>query len=150
MKSKYPHIAMLNYAKDFSKAASLIVNAGQVSKTRMSFTYLYGHALELALKSILAQRGVSEAKLRKEIGHDLEKALDRVLANAVPGEIPCSSELRRFVTILNPQYKGKHLEYHPGPGVMRLPGEGMMKAVDDLISKLDREYRAAVLQAVRP
>ena len=145
MKSKYPHIAMLTYAKDFLRAASVIANSGQASKTRISLTYLYGHALELALKSMLAKRGVPEEELRKKIGHDLEKALKKVLAKADPDEIPCSNELRRIVTMLNPEYKGKHLEYHPGTRGMRLPGETMMKAVDDLIGKLDREYRANLM-----
>ena len=75
MASSYPHIGLLTYAKQFLNAASVIVECGQLQKTRIAATYLFGHACELALKSILVSNGVPLKKLKEEIGHDLEKAL---------------------------------------------------------------------------
>jgi len=58
--------------------------------------------------------------------------------------------LREIVTLLNPEYGKKHLEYHPGSRTMRLPAEAKMQtSADDLIRALDANYRAC-LRTKRP
>lgn len=119
----------------------MIVNYGQTQKTRIATTYLYGHAIELALKSILVKNGVSQEKLKKTIGHDLEKALNE--ADAYPENVVLDDKLREIVRMLNSEYGQKRLEYHPGTGAMRLPVETcMQETVGNLIEKLDNKYRA--------
>ena len=71
MGSEYPHIAFLTYAKYFADAALVIVDSGKATKLRLVMTYLYGHAIELALKSIHLKNGASIRDV-KRIGHDLE------------------------------------------------------------------------------
>ena len=52
-------IASLSYAKEFSKAASIITEGRLVANMPLiAVTYLYGHAIELALKSILVKNDV--------------------------------------------------------------------------------------------
>ena len=143
MKSCYPHIGLLTYAKQFSKAASVIVNCGQTPKTRIATTYLYGHAIELAIKSILLKNGVPLDELKKRIGHDLEKALKK--ADAFPENVFFENKLREIVEMLNAEYGKKHLEYHPGATDMSLPSETCMQStVEKLIKNLDGKYRACL------
>ena len=61
--NRYPHMGQLTYAKQFLRAAAVIVESGQIRSTRIAATYLYGHAIELALKSILVKNGIPEEKL---------------------------------------------------------------------------------------
>ncbi len=139
---RYPHIGLLTYAKEFLRAASVIVESGQIQHTRIATTYLYGHAIELALKSILIKNGIPEEQLKnpKKFGHDLAKALKK--ADSYPEKEFFDQALREIVEMLNPVYGKKHLEYHPGPGGMRLPAEGdMQETVESLINNLDARYR---------
>ena len=141
MESICPHVGFLTYAKEFSKAASVIVTCGQTQTTRIATTYLYGHAIELALKSILVKNGVSQEELKTTIRHDLEKALNK--ADAYPENVLLDNKLREIVKMLNPVYGKKYLEYHRGTGAMQLPVETcMQETVDDLIGKLNSKYRA--------
>lgn len=134
------HIGFLKYAEQFSDAASVIVRAGQAAYTRISTTYLYGHAIELALKSILVKHGATDGELR-EIGHNLDNCLTKV--TACPESEYMDDVLRGIVALLNPVYSGKYLEYHPGDMFMQLPCETtMQKAVASLIARLDAYYRA--------
>ena len=140
--NRYPHIGLLTYAKDFLQAASVIVESGQIQRTRIAATYLYGHAIELALKSILVKNGIPEEQLKnpKKFGHNLEKALKK--ADSYPEKKFFDQALREIVEMLNLEYGKKHLEYNPAPRVMRLPDEGdMQKTVERLIKKLDARYR---------
>jgi hypothetical protein len=41
------------------------------------FYVLFGHAIELGLKSFLYLKGVAESECQKQLGHDLEKAAHR-------------------------------------------------------------------------
>ena len=136
--NRYPHMGQLTYAKQFLRAAAVIVESGQIRSTRIAATYLYGHAIELALKSILVKNGIPEEKLKK-IGHDLAKALEK--ADSYPEKEFFDPALREIIAILNPEYGKKHLEYHPGPRGMHLPAEGeMQETVKSLIKNLEARY----------
>ena len=96
----------------------------------------------MAIKSILLKNGVSTKQLKK-IGHDLESCLSE--ADQYPESQHLHAELREIVALLNPEYGKKHLEYHPGSRLMRLPSEVcMQQSVDDLISRLDANYRTCL------
>ena len=103
-------IAFLTYAKEFSEAASVITEH-KPHKLHIAATYLYGHAIELALKSILVKNDViPEGELKKKIGHDLEKALKK--ANSCPEKAFFDEELQEIISMLNPKYEKKEFEYH--------------------------------------
>ena len=136
------HIGQLNLARDFLEAAAVIVdNQGTLSTMRTVVTYLYGHAIELALKSILIKNGILEEDLRGKIGHDLEKALEK--ADSYPEKEFFSPALREIVAMMGSEYKEKHLEYHPGrPHMTFLPEEiAMQKTVEKFINNLEARYR---------
>ena len=61
--NRYPHRGRLTSAPDFLPAAAVIVESGPIQRTRIAATYLYGHAIELALKSLLTKNGIPEEKL---------------------------------------------------------------------------------------
>lgn len=141
MDSEYPHIAFLTYAKQFADAASAIVNSGCATEIRIAMSYLHGHAIELAVKSILLRNGICHKKLKK-LGHNLEKCAEQ--ANFCPEGKYLDSELQGIISLLNPVYAGKHLEYHPGTMLVDLPDEkSTQNSVDKLISSLRRTYTPA-------
>ena len=143
MDSEYPHIAFLTYATNFADSASVIVDSGQVSKLRLVMTYLYGHAIELALKSILLKNGMSIENV-KGVGHDLEDCTTQ--ASKCPEGDYLDDKLQEVVRLLNPEYLGKHLEYHPGETFMLLPSERLMQiSVANLVRSLRRSYTPARL-----
>jgi len=138
MDSKYPHIAFLTYAENFADAASVIVDSEQPTGVQLVMAYLYGHAIELAAKSILLNHGMRPEEL-KQIGHNLDKCTER--AAQYPEGKYFDEELREIVKLLNPVYSGKHLEYHPGTMLMYLPDEkAMQNSVMKLISSLRKAY----------
>lgn len=137
--SSHPHIGFLNYAKQFYDAVSVIVDGGKVSKTRIAVTYLYGHAIECAMKSILIKNGVPIEKLKK-IGHDLQRCQRKV--DSYTEKKFVDETLREIIRVLNPIYKEKYLEYHHGGLFMSLPSDICMQTtVGNLISELDKLYR---------
>ena len=74
------HIGLLKHAEDFAKAATIVVDADEHDKAPIAVYYLYGHAIELALKSVLRLHGDSD-KCLKKIGHDLDCALKRATSH---------------------------------------------------------------------
>lgn len=137
--SQFPHIAFLTYATQFSDAASVIVDSGRISKARIAATYLYGHAIELALKSILVWNGIPIDEIRKKFRHNLKKCLKK--AASYPEGACIDNSIREIVSLLNPVYQTKFLEYHPGNMLMQLPCEATMHAaVNNLIRRLRARY----------
>ena len=117
----------------------MLVHSGTIDRTRIATTYLYGHAVELAMKSMLAKSGLSFRELRS-IGHDLEECLEK--ASLCPEGQYITQSLRGIVGLLNPEYEMKNLEYHSGIGYMRLPDESVMcTEIGCLIDRLDQIYR---------
>ena len=156
--SKHPHFGTLSEARSFALAASYIDEASKAKKHRIvigdhvdinvygPFCYLCGHAIELALKSILIFNGYDEKKLKGELGHDLEKTWD----HAIKCSIPCkenllNEELKSLVIELNPDYMTKELEYFTCQRGMSLPhSDRLLDALNKLISGLDFWYRESL------
>ena len=138
-------IAFLNNAKKFLEAASIIAEH-KPHEINIVVNYLYGHAIELALKSILVKNDVVPEGKLKDIGHDLEEALEK--AKACPEKAVFGQNLQEIISILNPEYKEKNLEYPRDPGniglrPITLPGvTNMQKTIGNLIGQLDTRYRA--------
>src|SRR6516225_11617379 len=64
-------------AKGFLESARLL-NASPFYREQYVLTF---HALELALKSFLSGRGLSDVELRNKYGHDLDKLYEGVPVN---------------------------------------------------------------------
>ena len=135
------HIGFLKHAEAFAQAASVIVESekNEASKVLRPILYLYCHAIELALKSVLIRHGTTDKKLKK-ISHDLAKAFCRACKYEEMKFL--SSDLRSCVEQLNPYYSGKHLEYHR-TGMMHVcDPDSLRKLVDNFIKDLDGHYKA--------
>ena len=135
----YAHVGLLTYAKEFANAASTVVEHGQGPGRYVVSAYLYGHSIELALKSILSRHGVTDEGLRK-IGHNLSSCLKKVLL--FPEQAFIDEALQGIVKGLNPTYGKKHLEYNPG---LLVADTGFITSIREpvrrLIGKLDGHYR---------
>ncbi len=140
------HIGLLTFAKDFAQAASATVNRKRVPPSlSLAGYYLIGHALELALKSALLLQGATEKDLRT-IGHNLEEAA-RQFRETAQGSL-LTPEVGVLVSLLNPYYSVKELEYFFRAKGMRLPGP--VKALDELntlVASLERDYRRRLRDA---
>ena len=138
------HIGLLNHAKAFAEAANIIVKAHapyeRINKAPLPLYYLCGHAIELALKSVLRLHGDSDVSLKK-ISHNLVSALNK--ATSHPQKHCFSAELNQAVKMLNSYYSRKALEYYDKPKLMTLPdARKLLEIVNALIENLDKEYRA--------
>ena len=141
-----PHHGWLALAKGYRRAAQALLDTPQ-SDPRTQY-YLCGHAIEVALKSVLKRNGRSDNHLKK-IGHNLHSALGKVSLLSEAQLLPAG--LDDCVTMLNPYYKDHHFRYFTKTGVMTLPDlEQLMKAVTELINALDGEYRSGLFGHPRP
>lgn len=93
-----------SYYKAFNKLNSDVVNIGEYFPVEI---YLLCHSIELSLKSILINEGVSVTKLRskKYFGHDLEKLSNRV------SSIQMTEDEVIALQMINRQYSSKDMEY---------------------------------------
>lgn len=135
------HIAQLEFAKQFRDAAGALDQAKPRETARLlSYHFLIGHTIELALKSALVLNGASDSDLR-EIGHDLDKALLAFQETDLSRFEP--DKLAGTIFLLNPYYKRKELEYFVRAQGMRLPlPSDALECVDALLNDLDGHYRA--------
>ena len=135
------HIGILEFAKEFAEAASCFVDMqAPIAKLPWPTYFLWGHAIELALKSALKLGGTDDKSL-KRIGHDLVCAVEQV--KLLPQAEFLSPKLVEIVERLNPYYSAKEFEYYNGPKAVSLPELlPVAEAVDKLIKDLDRDYRA--------
>ena len=109
-------IGYARYSNEFYRAAMAADDAvgedtGFEIAAPVPVLYLIGHSIELALKSFLLFRGVSEGELRKLYGHDLQAAYDDAVKNGLH-EIyaPDESEIE-VLALLNALYRSKELNY---------------------------------------
>jgi len=90
--------------------------------------FLLGHGIEVSLKSVLLANGSSLDELRKNLGHDLDKAVERVIALDLDPRSGFVASNASRVQMLNPYYRAKVFEYRV-TGTMRLPPEGEIAAL---------------------
>lgn len=101
---------MARRAEEFAEAAEHLVTKEDLSPVSFVFLFLIGHALELAYKSILLNRGTTERQLKK-IGHDLVKSRTRA-CTCFPGELEGLEDAgtNEIVTMISRYYKAKDFE----------------------------------------
>ncbi len=100
-------------------------------KVRRPIYYLLGHAIELALKSYLLANGETLDFVRKEIGHDLEKAASLVWWKDTGEVSVLLDSYKPDIKQLNKIYQAKHLEY-------RVTGSKRYPKASDLCDFLER------------
>ena len=96
-------------AADFAEAGQLVAD----SKSNKPFEpayFMFGHAIELALKAFLRSKGTGIDEL-KSIGHDLEKLLTVAQSRGLSAEIPLDQADIAVVQLVNPMYRTKGFEY---------------------------------------
>jgi len=64
MEDETYHIGLWNYARSFFQAANILRGSEEKLSSAPTY-YLYGHSVELTLKSFLVYRGYSEKDLKK-------------------------------------------------------------------------------------
>jgi hypothetical protein len=75
--------------------------------------FLLCHSIELALKAYLAASGVSEAKLRNELRHDIKRALRSARCH---GFVPTDKRFPDIVRLLAPYHLDHSFRYPKGSG----------------------------------
>jgi len=98
-------------ADEFFFAAKELEKSFNPDKTTMASYYLCAHSLELAFKCFLNKNGISLHDLKKEIGHDLEKALKKAKQIGFGTFVCIDSGYEKVVKGLNKYYVTKELEY---------------------------------------
>jgi hypothetical protein len=82
--------------------------------------FLLGHGIEVALKSVLRAHGSSVDELRNVIRHNLDKAVEQVIALNLDPLSGFVASNARLVWMLNPYYRAKVFE-HRVTGFKSLP-----------------------------
>ena len=123
--SRTTAIGLWTDAKDMLAAAeALMQQQAKSSREHMrllSPTYfLLGHGIEVSLKSVLLANGSSLDELRKNLGHDLDKAVERVIALDLDPRSGFVASNASRVQMLNPYYRAKVFE-HRVTGFKSLP-----------------------------
>ena len=106
-----PPNALLLQAEEFLRSAD--ATRAKHPKDRLVILYLYGHAVELALKAVQLASGVSHKSLKKDFGHDIAMLVDAMKPQA-SNKKPLLTLLDRDELIfkaLSPDYRAKRLEY---------------------------------------
>jgi hypothetical protein len=122
--------------RDFHDAARAVIAAegmAVLGHAPLPAFFLLGHALELVLKGYLLSRGFTPARLKSEIGHDLQVALKSAETAGIGSLVPIDDTDRGVVAAINPYYRGKDLEYVNSQGLMTIPAIGV---IDGVVSKI--------------
>jgi len=103
------HIGLWNYARSFYYSGN---DLREINNTDISAPvyYLYCHAIELVLKSLIIFQGNNEKDLRN-IGHDLIKAWKVSSADTVISLQSEIGEIVQTIEMINPYYSSKEFEY---------------------------------------
>ena len=132
-------LGLWRYAKDFSKAASIVVDTFGDEVSTLPAYYLCGHSIELSLKAYLLGEGIPLRKLKsKEFGHNLERLVGEALRHNLKKIVHLSAREIGEIQYLNINYVAKDFEYH-GTKSYDLPlGYRMKKLADKLVLLLEK------------
>ncbi|MBI5427974.1 MAG: hypothetical protein HZA02_06815 [Nitrospinae bacterium] len=134
-----------HYAKSFFEAGQIIKEYTEDKTSLLSPAYyLYGHAIELVLKSYLQTKGQSIDNLKK-LGHDLKKILNEADLLGLKDICALGTEESEAIKTINPYYKGKEFEYLV-TGFKSFPNlDFLHTATDTLLSKIGKHFRKKLL-----
>ncbi len=108
-------LGMLRYATEYY-AAALIADeelgseSGYETYAPMPVNFLIGHAIELALKAYVLEKGATHDSLFK-LGHDLEGCLENAEKLGFGSVLVVGDDDRAVLRVLNNLYSSKQFEY---------------------------------------
>lgn len=120
-------IGSLLRAREYLDAASLVQRPAQneheefVQNLSIPAYYLVGHAIELALKAFLLERGITVGELRsRKYGHNLDALVLEARRRRLGMCVKLSHKEVSAISMLNVCYSAKEFEYRAG-GARRPP-----------------------------
>jgi hypothetical protein len=145
-----------NNARDFLDAA-IILRSQKSEVSALKFTPLYFLAcqsIELSLKAYLRGSGCGENELIK-LGHDLVKCVDAARIAGVEEHISFAAQDLVIVSMINPYYRSKDLQYsiaglkknRPWPDPLIAFGERLWRGLRPFCEQ-SREYHFGKRTAV--
>lgn len=111
-------MVLWNRAKEFFDAASLVHSEN--NRLLGPIYFLACQSIELSLKAYLRGCGATIDYLKRDIGHDLTKALCVALVNDLDKVVPVSREDQKVLNAMNQYYASKDLQY-PKAGFKTYP-----------------------------
>lgn len=114
--SRTTPVGMMRYAIDFHAAALAVDDAlgsqpGYEIIAPAPAYYLLGHALELALKAYLLEKGKSLVHVKHTLRHDLGRCLAEAEDAGLSTMVALSDADRELIRVLNALYSDKQFEY---------------------------------------
>lgn len=106
-------IGLHTHAREFALVARAALNASLETKAMMPLHYLWGHAIELALKAFLLQQGVPVAMLKdhRRYGHNLEALLKDAMSRDNANVLRLTPAECAAIKVINIDYRAKRFEY---------------------------------------
>lgn len=140
--NKFIHIAYLTQAREFLIIFNVVNDkfSEVTEKTNVKYFLLF-HSIELTLKSFLVYKKFTDDFLKNTIGHDLEKALDNCKQKGLESIFKIEAQFEAEVKHMNKYYKSKQFEYPFIGAKVYVEHANFVKPLEDLINKLDFEYR---------
>jgi len=130
----------------FHRYSNEFLKAGQEFKGEDIFSpvpyYLYCRSIELSLKSFLLSKGVSKETLKKKIGHNLEKSINKAESLGLSDVVVIAKQHRKELKKANEYYVSKGFEYFEVlkavTGYQNLPDLSLLSELASLlVSKLE-------------
>ncbi|HYF59079.1 MAG TPA: hypothetical protein VEA81_08990 [Burkholderiaceae bacterium] len=136
-------IGLATHAREFKEAADALVAGGEQPDHAMAIHYLYGHAIELALKAFLRHREVPSSVLRHEIGHDLVALVRRVFEVDPTDRIGIAGERRLLIESLGGTYGLNGFEYRIVPESVPIPYGELAPVAGHVVDRVTTILRSA-------
>lgn len=102
-------IGLWRYSNEYFKAADKLRD-NSINHTSIPVYYLYGHSIELAIKSFLINHGYDDHGLRT-LGHDIVKSFEIASYLGIREYLNKSNEVEIVIAMIGPYYKSKSFEY---------------------------------------
>ena len=127
------------YSNEFLKAAQDFKGEDRFSPVPY---YLYCRSIELCLKSFLLAKGVSKVTLKKKLGHNLEKNINKAESLGLSDVVVIATQHRKELKKANEYYVSKGFEYFEVlkavTGYRNLPDLSLLSDLASLlVSKLE-------------
>lgn len=108
----------LSFARVTDAAVATFGPVDNGSSDALTILFLLAQSIELTLKAFLQPRGYDQEKLRKEIGHNLPKALRAAVSVRFPQPHPSDEKL---LQLLDDTYRGRRRLQYRVASALRLP-----------------------------
>lgn len=124
-----------NLADEFFFAAKELENSYNPDRVEKASYYLCAHSLELAFKCFLHKNGIPLDELKNNLGHNLEKALNKAKQFGFEASFGVDSKYEQVVVGLDRYYSVKDLEY------MKIWGKRSFPRLTDVKDVVEKTLR---------